>query len=269
MTNRSESEINKVVLANTGLVHHILKKININPSDYDDFLQIGMIGLTKAAMTFDETRQSKFATYAGRCIENEINMHFRKTKNDMRNVSLNEPISEDKDGNALTLEDVLSDESKTNFIEISYYIETIEKAISLILNCFTERERYIFLYTIGGNGQKEIGNQFNISQAHISRTRKRLRVRIQNALEKGEYIPDRPFGVTVRNNWIKIYFFTEDIERLGQALENFAYNVETIKFFNIKDEGNKIEMYFLAEQESFNLIAQILEEMEKVGVYIE
>lgn len=269
MKNRSESEINKVVLANTGLVHHILKKININPSDYDDFLQIGKIGLIKAAMTFDETRQIKFGTYAARCIENEIYMYLRKNKNDSRNISLNEPISEDKDGNALTLEDILSDESETNFIEISDYIETIEKAISLILNCFTERERYIFLYNIGGIVQTEIGNRFNISQSYISRVEKRLRIRIKKYIEKDGYIPDRPFGVTVRNNWIKICFFTEDIYRLGQALENFAYNVETIKFFNIKVEGNKIEMYFLSEQESFNLIAQILEEMEKVGVYIE
>lgn len=86
---RLEPEVQEKVLKNQRLVHHILKKKKINPSDYDDLLQIGMMGLTKAAMTFDETKEIKFSTYAGRCIENEINMHFRKNRNDMRNVSLN------------------------------------------------------------------------------------------------------------------------------------------------------------------------------------
>ena len=266
---RSEAEIQEKVLKNQRLVHHLLKKKKINPCDYDDLLQIGTIGLTKAVMTFDETRQVKFGTYAARCIENEINMYFRKNKNDMRNVSLNEPLNEDGSGNVLTLEDVLFDESESNFTEIFQHREMLEKIIRMILNCFSARDRNIFLFSIGGSLQRELANKFNISQSYISRIQKKLRKCIRKYIETNKYIPNKPFSITMKDNWFKICFLTADIEELSQALENFAMDTEVMEFFNVKVECDKIEMYFLADPKSFNLIAQILQEMENAGVEVE
>lgn len=266
---RLEPEIEKKVLENERLIHYFLQRKAINPSHYDDWFQIGRIGLIKAAMTFDETKDIKFSTYAGRCINNEINMHFRKIKNDMKNVSLNEPINDDDSENALTMSDVVCDYATSNFADMIEQRENIERAIDIILNSFSIRDKIILLLSLGNVKQKVIAERFGISRSFASRIVTKSHKRLKEGMQNENKIINRPFSVKVEESWIKITFSTIDVEKLIQALECFAANVEEIDSFKIELTNSKVEMSFLVDQTSFVSLANILWEMEKAEVRID
>ena len=107
-----EEAKNELIEHNLRLVAHIIKKYYASYRDQEDLISIGTIGLIKAASTFNSSKGTKFATYASRCIENEILMYFRQKKKTMQDVSINDPIDMDKDGNSITLMDIVqSDEN--------------------------------------------------------------------------------------------------------------------------------------------------------------
>lgn len=265
---RLEPEIEKKVLENERLIHYFLQKKEINPSDYDDWFQIGRIGLIKAAMTFDEAKNIKFSTYAGRCINNEINMHFRKVKNDWKNVSLDEPINDSDSENALTISELLYDEITSRFTDTIEYREIIEKALDIILNSFSIREKIIFLFSLGDVKQRIIEEQVGISRSLVSRIVTKSHKILTENLQNGEEMINRPFSVVIEDKWIKITFSTIDIDELCLALEGFAANAEEIESFKVEFANSKVEMYFLVDETSFVSLANILQEMEMNGVII-
>lgn len=163
---------NKLVEHNLRLVAHIVKKYYVPDSDQDDLISIGTVGLIKAISTFKPTKGIRLATYASRCIENELLMHFRSKKKAERDVYISDPIDTDKDGNALTLMDIIADESDI--------AEEIDKKIKLqklkiYLNvCLDERELKIIEMRYGINGhkeltQREIAKKLKISRSYVSR----------------------------------------------------------------------------------------------------
>jgi spore_sigmaK: RNA polymerase sigma-K factor len=115
-----EEAKNELIEHNLRLVAHIIKKYYASYRDQEDLISIGTIGLIKAASTFNSSKGTKFATYASRCIENEILMYFRQKKKTMQDVSINDPIDMDKDGNSITLMDIVqSDENIVESIDLS------------------------------------------------------------------------------------------------------------------------------------------------------
>lgn len=163
---------NILVEHNLRLVAHIIKKYYSNISDQDDLVSIGTIGLIKAINTFDIDKKIKLSSYASRCIENEILMHFRNLKKCQQDVSLNETIDTDKDGNPLTLIDVLSVDdnifdtlnTKLNRNKLAEYIESE----------LDSREKQVIILRYGlGNGtpmtQREVADILNVSRSYISR----------------------------------------------------------------------------------------------------
>ena len=171
---------NKLIEHNLSLVAHIVKKYYTTGCDQDDLISIGTIGLIKAVTTFNSDKGIKLATYAARCIENEILMHFRNIKKTAQDVYISEPIDTDKDGNALTLIDVIADDS-----DISEIIDTkikLEKLKVILSGALDEREKQIIDMRYGLNGceeltQREIAKKLNISRSYVSRIEK-------SALEK-------------------------------------------------------------------------------------
>ncbi len=165
---------------NLRLVAHIVKKYYNTGADQDDLISIGTIGLIKAVSTFNSDKGIHLATYAARCIENEILMFFRNQKKSAQDVFISEPIDTDKDGNALTLIDVIADGR-----DISEEIDTklkIEKLKVVLPGCLDDRERAIITMRYGLNGsdeltQRDIAKQLNISRSYVSRIEK-------SALEK-------------------------------------------------------------------------------------
>ncbi len=167
---------NKLVEHNLRLVAHIIKKYYHCVSDQDDLVSIGTIGLIKAVNTYNPERNIKLSSYASRCIENEILMHFRNTKKSAQDISLNEAIDSDKDGNPLTLMDIMSVED--NILEDISTKINLEKLNTYMKEVLTQREIEILNYRFGLNNikpltQREIAKKLNISRSYVSRIEKK------------------------------------------------------------------------------------------------
>lgn len=179
---------NKLVEHNLRLVAHIIKKYYANQSDHEDLVSIGTIGLIKAINTFDCDKNIKLSSYASRCIENEILMHFRNTKKLSQDVSLNEAIDTDKGGNPLTLIDILSvEENYADDLDIKVKSSKLMKYLKSELD---ERERTIIILRYGLSNeepltQREIAAKLNISRSYISRIEKKALSILRKKFEKG------------------------------------------------------------------------------------
>lgn len=173
---------------NLRLVAHIAKKYS-NYGDNDELISIGSIGLIKAIDSYIPGRGTQLATYASRCIENEILMTMRTSKKHRQNVSINEPIGVDKDGNELTIMDMLSDEcSVIDDVENNILMDRLLALTSEELN---EREYEIIRlrYGLGGIGaytQREVAEKFEISRSYVSRIEKKALEKIKARLKKEE-----------------------------------------------------------------------------------
>lgn len=167
---------NKLIEHNLRLVAHIIKKYNTNWNDQEDLVSIGTIGLIKAVNTFDDSKGARLSSYAARCIENEILMFFRNGKKSAQDVSISEPIDTDKDGNALTLIDVIAtDDTIVDDIDLKMKTELLKKYLDEALD---GREKQIILlrYGIGTNRpltQRVVANRLNISRSYVSRIEKK------------------------------------------------------------------------------------------------
>lgn len=166
---------NRLIEHNLRLVAHIIKKYYGHTQDQEDLISIGTIGLIKAVSTFDYTKGTRLATYASRCIENEILMYFRAGKKTAHDVSFSEPIDSDKDGNPLTLIDVVAQED-TIAEDLDRKINT-ERLYRYMANSLDTREKEILEWRYGmrGNGltQREVAQKFGISRSYVSRIEKK------------------------------------------------------------------------------------------------
>lgn len=167
---------NILVEHNLRLVAHIIKKYYAVNVDQDDLVSIGTIGLIKAINTFDMDKNIKLSSYASRCIENEILMHFRNLKKSSQNVSLEDAVDIDKDGNTLKLMDLLSiDEDFADNLDKKLNLQKINKYLTEAL---TKRELQIINLRYGLNGskpltQREVSSIMNISRSYVSRIEKK------------------------------------------------------------------------------------------------
>lgn len=163
---------NKLVEHNLRLVAHIIKKYYGTQNEQDDLVSIGTIGLIKAINTYDLNKNIRLSSYASRCIENEILMHFRNTKKTAQDISLNETIDTDKDGNPLTLLDIMAVED--NILEQLDLKLNSQKLGQFITEELDERERKIIILRYGLNGekpmtQKNVAKLLKISRSYVSR----------------------------------------------------------------------------------------------------
>ena len=179
---------NKLVEHNLRLVAHIIKKYYGVQSEQDDLVSIGTIGLIKAINTFNPNKNIRLSSYASRCIENEILMHFRNSKKSSQDISLNETIDTDKDGNPLTLLDIMSvDDNILDNLDLKLNSKKLGQFIGDELD---ERERRIIVMRYGLNGnepmtQKDVAKLLDISRSYVSRIEtkalKKLRKRFETS----------------------------------------------------------------------------------------
>ena len=172
---------------NLRLVVYIAKKFDNTGVGVEDLISIGTIGLIKAINTFKPDKNIKLATYASRCIENEILMHLRKTNSQRSEVSIDEPLNIDWDGNELLLSDVLGSEPDT--VNIGIEVEDERNLLLETVGRLEEREKLIMCMRFGIGGekehtQKEVADLLGISQSYISRLEKRIIERLKRELEK-------------------------------------------------------------------------------------
>ena len=167
-----------LVERNLRLVVYIAKKFENTGIDFEDLISIGTIGLMKAINTFNVDKNIKLATYASRCIENEILMQLRRNTRIKNEVSIDEPLNKDGDGNELLLSDILGTDSDVTSKAIEDEVDM--KLLKIAINKLDEREKYIMQLRFGIDGnqkektQKEVADMLGISQSYISRLEKKI-----------------------------------------------------------------------------------------------
>ena len=185
---RGDMEAKTILIErNLRLVAHVVKKYQGADVELDDLISIGTIGLIKAINTYRSDKNIKLATYASRCIENEILMYLRKNANQKAEVSFDEPLNTDWDGNELLLSDILGTDGDTVLRPIEDDVD--RQLLTTAVSRLSEREREIITLRFGLGGreektQKEVADYLGISQSYISRLEKRIIARLKREILK-------------------------------------------------------------------------------------
>ena len=240
MNKKVNKQQEQLVLQNMRLVPHILKKLGIfssNP-EYDDLIQIGNIGLMKAAQTFDSNK-AKFATYASTCIRNEIGMYLRKENKNLNIIHLQDEFYATKGdpSSALTYEEIIEDR-KARFVDRVSDCEILENILSIILNCLEKRDRVLMLYNISRIPQSETSKKFNKEKYLI------------------KIIKEKDTILFTINNIENVYIFSKKI--LNKLEKNITND------FSLICKEDKILIELPADFSSFLIVAEILEIVEKI-----
>lgn len=176
---------NELIERNMRLVAHVAKKYQSQEDEMEDLISIGTIGLIKAVETYKEDYGSRLATYAARCIDNELLMHFRAKKKTSKEVSLYEPIGTDKEGNQIQLLDVVVSEDE-DVVELLEQDHKVRRLNEIIPQTLSGRELFIIINRYGLYGkktmtQREIARKLGISRSYVSRIEKRAIEKLRQA----------------------------------------------------------------------------------------
>lgn len=188
LKNKNNQDAKEVLIErNMRLVAHIAKKYNNSNEDPDDLISIGTIGLIKAIETFKIDKGTRLATYASKCIENEILMNIRTNKKNKVQVSLQEPIGVDKEGNSISLMDMLGTEENDVIDKVELKVQ-ISKLYEKLDKVLTDREKEIIklrygLTPLGYRTQREISQKLNISRSYVSRIEKKALKKLSKELK--------------------------------------------------------------------------------------
>ena len=179
---------NVLIERNLRLVAHIMKKYYAQTADQEDLISIGTIGLIKGITTFDATKGARLATYAARCVENEILMYFRSQKKNSQDVSLSDYIETGTDGAALSLMDVLGEEE--DLLEMITAKDQLHQVRRAVQEGLTEQERNVVCMRYGLGGikpcrQREVAQILGISRSYVSRIEKKALQKLRDILEEG------------------------------------------------------------------------------------
>ena len=187
LASQGDLEARNVLIArNLRLVAHIMKKYYSSSADQEDLISIGTIGLIKGITTFDASKGARLATYAARCVENEILMYFRSQKKSAQDVSLSDYIETGTDGAALSLMDVVAEDS--DLLEQITNQESVSQLRQAIDRCLTEQEKLVIRLRYGLDGmqphrQREVAAVTGISRSYVSRIEKRALEKLRAELE--------------------------------------------------------------------------------------
>lgn len=189
MEQGDENARNLLIEHNLRLVAHIVKKFENTGEDSEDLISIGTIGLIKAIESYSQGKGTKLATYAARCIENEILMHLRALKKTRKDVSLHDPIGQDKEGNEISLIDVLKSENEDviDTIQLNMELEKLKQYIDIL----DEREKEVIIGRFGldlkkEKTQREIAKELGISRSYVSRIEKRAIMKMFHEFYRAE-----------------------------------------------------------------------------------
>lgn len=265
MSMKLSSEKEHLILENQRLVHYLVQKLGVTPnsSEYEDIVSIGTIGLVKAANTFDSSKKIKFSTYASRCINNEIFMHYRKANKYANDISIDEPIGDDGEGKELTLEDTLEDPN-SNFVEEIANKEAFIQLVGIVLNYLESRNKIVMLYRMGNISQPDIAEKLNISQSYVSRIKQKAILKIREVANQQVHYKE-VFSMAIIGDEYRISFSSKDISKFNKIFATLLQNLTsatTLPDFKVDCNRERIIVQIPAHPESFSFIAQIIQEID-------
>lgn len=257
----------RLILENDGLVRHFVHKLgyNLGCADYEDFLEEGRIGLIKAAKSFDESKGTKFATYASMCIQNELRMYHRKNKKHKELISLDEPVDEN-----ITIMDMIED-PKSDFLEVICEREKFAQVLYHILNYPQSLHKCCILYMLAGKKEHEIGDILKVSQSYVSRVLKRCKAKIRKAIEHNFSVKEE-FCVNEISNTYSISFIPKDIKVFKkffvEFMESLAIATEEIPTFKLICNKTQCLIQFNGTHKSFMLLAKLMQQMDDFEITV-
>ncbi len=269
MTMKLSSEKQHLVLENNGLVHYLVQKLGITPlsSEYEDIVSIGTIGLIKAAITFDSSKKNAFATYASKCINNEIFMHFRKVKKYANVLYLDEAIKNNNNEKDVTLGDMIEDHN-ANFVDSIEEKSEFICLVNIALNYLKGRERLaVLLYLMREKNisQVDIAKKMNISQSYFSRIIAKVSNEIRKVWANNKIRYKEVFSMQILGNEYKLSFSSRDIKKFNQIFATLLQNItstEEIPDFKVNCNKERIIVQIPAHPYAFSFIAQIIQEID-------
>lgn len=186
MAEGDASARSELIEHNLRLVAHVVKKYYSPNVDSEELISIGTIGLIKAVNSFNNSKSIRFATYAAKCIENEVLMFFRSAKKSARDVYLDEPVDTDKDGNSMSLMDIIAEDD--NMVDRIEVMIRSKQLYGFIEECLDEREKEIIRHRYGLYGlkpltQREVADKLNISRSYVSRIEKKALEKLKDRYE--------------------------------------------------------------------------------------
>lgn len=186
MADGDASARSELIEHNLRLVAHVVKKYYSPNTDSEELISIGTIGLIKAVNSFNNSKSTRFATYAAKCIENEVLMYFRSAKKSARDVYLDEPVDTDKDGNSMSLMDIIADDD--DMVDRIEVMIRSKQLYGFIDECLDEREKEIICHRYGLCGikpltQREVADKLNISRSYVSRIEKKALEKLKERYE--------------------------------------------------------------------------------------
>ena len=260
------SEQEHLVLENRKLVYYSISKLGI-PSyfpDYEDIVSIGTIGLVKAAITFDTSRNINFSTYATKCINNELFIHFRKNNKYENDISIDEVIGDD---NELTLLDTFAD-PKSDFVEDLIKNEEFTKVIMIILNRLKGLGRITLLYRMAGFSQLLIAKKSNVSRSYIAEIEKQSIKKLKKFISLKSHYKE-VFSMGIEGDEYKISFSTKDVSQFNRIFAELLKKQSTINElpdFKVNCNNERVIIQVPAHPDSFSFIAQIIQEIDSFSM---
>ena len=269
MSMKLSSEKEHLVLDNQRLVHYLVRKLGVTPnsSEYVDIVSIGTIGLVKAAITFDSSKKIKFATYASKCINNEIFMHYRKANKYANDISIDKLIGDDREVNKFTLKDTLEDPN-SNFVEEIVNQDTFIQLVSIVLNYLESKNRIVMLYRMGNIAQSDIAEKLNISRTYVSKIEKKAIFKIREIFNHQVHYKE-VFSMDIIGDTYKITFASKDISNFNKIFATLLQNLTsatTLPDFKVDCNRKRIIVQIPAHPESFSFIAQIIQEIDDFSI---
>lgn len=269
MSMKLSREKEHLVLENQRLVYYIVQKIGVNKnsSEYEDIVSIGTIGLVKAAINFDSSKKITFATYASKCIKNEIFMHYRKANTYSKDIYFGDYIKNDGKDSKITLGDTI-EHSESDFVEKIVNKEDFIWLMSIILNYLEEKTRLAILYQIGDRTQEDIAEKLNISRSYVSRI-------VTNAINKIREVANHQvhykevFSMSIVGDEYRISFLSKDISKFNKIFATLLENLtstENLPDFRVNCNRERIVIQIPAHPESFSFIAQIIQEIDDFSI---
>lgn len=186
MAEGDDSARGELIEHNLRLVAHVVKKYYSPNVDSEELISIGTIGLIKAVSSFNNSKSTRFATYAAKCIDNEVLMYFRSAKKSARDVYLDEPVDTDKDGNSMSLMDIIAEDD--NLVDRIDVMIKSRQLYGFIDKCLDEREKEVIQHRYGLYGlkpltQREVADKLNISRSYVSRIEKKALEKLRDMYE--------------------------------------------------------------------------------------